>query len=187
MKLERLLETNPLDFGGVGVPTKLYNKALMYASMWAIKKNSPINFDNELSDLFPFNDTDEGWNYWNEVNNGNIIYADGEYKVYSILTKEEHHTLIGYSGSVEDCDGYFYYINESGEFVEDTKVEPEPQLSDSIVKSVVDKFQERSEAGIKKYNNTLDRNDLCLVEWLNHLQEELMDATLYIQKLKEEV
>ena len=67
------------------------------------------------------------------------------------------------------------------------KEEPEQQLSDSIVNSVVEKFQERSESGIKKYNNTLDRNDLCLVEWLNHLQEELMDATLYIQKLKEEV
>ena len=58
---------------------------------------------------------------------------------------------------------------------------------DSIVNSVVEKFQERSRAGIEKYNNTLDRKDLCLVEWLNHLQEELMDATLYIQKLKEEV
>ena len=58
---------------------------------------------------------------------------------------------------------------------------------DSIVNSVVDKFQERSRAGIEKYNNTLDRNDLYFVEWLNHLQEELMDATLYIQKLKEEV
>ena len=63
----------------------------------------------------------------------------------------------------------------------------ETKKEDSVVNSVVEKFQERSRAGIEKYNNTLDRNDLCLVEWLNHLQEELMDATLYIQKLKEEV
>ena len=31
------------------------------------------------------------------------------------------------------------------------------------------------------------RDDLNLIEWLNHLQEELMDATLYIEKLKSEV
>ena len=29
--------------------------------------------------------------------------------------------------------------------------------------------------------------DLNLQEWLNHLQEELMDATLYIERLKAEV
>ena len=33
----------------------------------------------------------------------------------------------------------------------------------------------------------MERNDLNLLEWLNHLQEELMDATLYIEKLKDEV
>ena len=32
----------------------------------------------------------------------------------------------------------------------------------------------------------MDRNDLNVVEWLLHLQEELMDATLYIEKLIEE-
>jgi hypothetical protein len=31
------------------------------------------------------------------------------------------------------------------------------------------------------------RDDLNLIEWLNHLQEELMDATLYIEKLKAEL
>jgi hypothetical protein len=30
----------------------------------------------------------------------------------------------------------------------------------------------------------VDRDDLSLTDWLNHLQEELMDATLYIEKLK---
>jgi len=59
-------------------------------------------------------------------------------------------------------------------------------MEDSIVKAVVEKYQERSEVGIKKYNKTLDRNDLNLQEWLTHLQEELMDATLYIEKLKKE-
>ena len=51
---------------------------------------------------------------------------------------------------------------------------------DSIVKSVVSSYRERSRVGINKYNNTMDRNDLSTLEWLQHLQEELMDATLYI-------
>lgn len=60
----------------------------------------------------------------------------------------------------------------------------ERKLEDSVVQEVIDKFYNRSEAGIKKYGTTLDRDDLNLTEWLNHLQEELMDAILYIQKLK---
>tara|TARA_R100001460_G_scaffold90882_3_gene132598 strand:- start:92 stop:358 length:267 start_codon:yes stop_codon:yes gene_type:complete len=56
-------------------------------------------------------------------------------------------------------------------------------LNDSIVDSVKEKYQSRSETGIKKYNTTLDRDDLTEEEWLVHLQEELMDATLYIEKL----
>ncbi len=57
---------------------------------------------------------------------------------------------------------------------------------DTIVKSVVDKYKQRSEVGIKKYNKTMDRDDLSLLDWLTHLQEALMDATLYVEKLKQE-
>lgn len=60
----------------------------------------------------------------------------------------------------------------------------EKRSEDSIVQEVIDKFYSRSETGIKKYGTTLDRNDLNLTQWLNHLQEELMDAILYIEKLK---
>ena len=58
---------------------------------------------------------------------------------------------------------------------------------DKIVKSVIDKYIERSEVGQKKYGTTLERDDLVLVDWLKHLQEELMDATLYVEKLKTEL
>ena len=57
---------------------------------------------------------------------------------------------------------------------------------DSIVKRVIKAFKKRSERGLEKYGTTLDRNDLTHLEWLQHLQEELMDATLYIEKLKDE-
>jgi hypothetical protein len=56
--------------------------------------------------------------------------------------------------------------------------------TDSIVDSVVDKFIDRSRVGKKKYNTDLDREDLSLSDWLTHLQEELMDAVNYIEKLK---
>lgn len=60
-------------------------------------------------------------------------------------------------------------------------------MTDKIVEQVKDKFSERSEIGIAKYGTTLERGDLSLLDWLNHLQEELMDATLYIQKLKNDL
>lgn len=60
-------------------------------------------------------------------------------------------------------------------------------MTDKIVEQVKDKFSERSEVGIAKYGTTLERGDLSLLDWLNHLQEELMDATLYIQKLKNDL
>ena len=59
------------------------------------------------------------------------------------------------------------------------------KTEDTIVKKVVNKYQERSAVGIKKYGTTLDRNDLELKEWILHLQEELMDATLYLEKILE--
>ena len=60
-------------------------------------------------------------------------------------------------------------------------------IEDSIVLKVLAKYYERSQTGIKKYGRTLDRDDLNLIDWLNHLQEELMDATLYIEKVKHQL
>ena len=57
-------------------------------------------------------------------------------------------------------------------------------MKDNIVESVIDKYKQRSEAGIEKYGTTLERNLLTFDEWMTHLQEELMDATLYIEKIK---
>jgi hypothetical protein len=60
-------------------------------------------------------------------------------------------------------------------------------MKDTIVESVIEQFKQRSNVGINKYGVTLDREDLSALEWLQHLQEELMDATLYVQKLKEKL
>jgi predicted HAD superfamily Cof-like phosphohydrolase len=53
-------------------------------------------------------------------------------------------------------------------------------MFDSIVESVKNKYTDRSIKGIEKYNTTLADN--MKDHFLKHLQEELMDATLYIEK-----
>ncbi len=55
---------------------------------------------------------------------------------------------------------------------------------DNVVRDVIKRFNARSLSGIEKYSTTLERNDLTGKEWLQHLQDELMDAVLYIEKLK---
>jgi hypothetical protein len=60
----------------------------------------------------------------------------------------------------------------------------ETQVQDSVVQSVINKFKQRSEVGINKYNTTLDREDLTKQDWIQHAQEEAMDLILYLEKLK---
>ena len=60
-------------------------------------------------------------------------------------------------------------------------------MSDKIVESVIDQFRTRAEEGKLKYGTTMERDDLTLMEWLQHLQEELMDAAVYVEKLKGEI
>jgi hypothetical protein len=70
------------------------------------------------------------------------------------------------------------------------QIEEEPikqQIEDPIVLKVLAKYAERSHKGIEKYGTMLTRTDLSLTDWLTHLQEELMDATLYVERLKDEV
>ena len=57
-------------------------------------------------------------------------------------------------------------------------------MTDSIVEGVIDQFKTRAEQGKAKYGTTMDRNDLTPIEWIQHLQEELMDAVVYIEKIK---
>lgn len=54
-------------------------------------------------------------------------------------------------------------------------------MKDQIVQQVVNKYTQRSEVGYAKYKTTLQENNRD--SYLKHLQEELMDATLYLEKL----
>ena len=62
---------------------------------------------------------------------------------------------------------------------------------DPVVRNVVDKFVSRSDVGFEKYGSTLDDERRLkmkgLTKYLNDIQEELMDAVLYIQAAREEL
>lgn len=58
---------------------------------------------------------------------------------------------------------------------------------DSIVNSVIAQFATRSNIGLEKYGTTLDRDDLTILEWIQHAQEEMMDGTLYLEKIKKTI
>ena len=67
----------------------------------------------------------------------------------------------------------------------------EIKFRDPVVERVVDKFVKRSDVGFKKYKQTLDTERKTgvkdLAGYLNDVQEELMDAILYIQAAKDEL
>ena len=62
---------------------------------------------------------------------------------------------------------------------------------DPVVRKVCDKFVQRSDIGYEKYGDTLDDERRLkmkgLQKYLNDIQEELMDAVLYIQAAREEL
>ena len=60
-------------------------------------------------------------------------------------------------------------------------------MKDSNVEKVIGQLREREARGLQKYGTNTDRPDLSTLEWLQHLQEELMDASVYIEKLKNEM
>ena len=65
------------------------------------------------------------------------------------------------------------------------------EFRDPVVERVCDKFVTRSDVGYKKYGKTLHDERTGkhkdLLGYLNDVQEELMDAILYIQAAREEL
>lgn len=56
-------------------------------------------------------------------------------------------------------------------------------VTDKYVKAVKAKLTNRAAAGLIKYGVNLEREDLNTLDWLNHLQEELLDASGYLEVL----
>lgn len=59
--------------------------------------------------------------------------------------------------------------------------------SDTNVENVCKALKEREKRGMLKYGVNTTREDLTTLEWMQHLQEELMDACVYLEKLKHEI
>jgi hypothetical protein len=143
-----------------------------------IKKNYPNkkHRPKKLTEAFDWSETEEGAEYWCEVDSGNFIKAEGFLKIREMNTDA---VWTHWSLGTEDAP---FFLDE----VLETKVN-EPEIVDPIVEVVRERFKQRSCAGIKKYGTTLDRNDLSLEQWLDHAIEEAMDFCLYLTKIKEEL
>ena len=72
-----------------------------------------------------------------------------------------------------------------------SKVAAMYELRDPVVKRVMDKFVERSNEGFRKYGTSLHEERTTklkgLGKYLLDIQEELMDAVLYVQTAREEI
>jgi len=60
-------------------------------------------------------------------------------------------------------------------------------MKDKNVELVRQMLYNRMETGYKKYGVTTERTDIDLQGWLQNLQEELLDAAVYIERLKDEL
>ena len=56
---------------------------------------------------------------------------------------------------------------------------------DSVVTTIIEQFTSRAKMGKAKYGVDLDRNDLTLLEWIEHAKQENMDSILYLEKIKQ--
>lgn len=60
-------------------------------------------------------------------------------------------------------------------------------FTDSIVFDVIKDIAHRAEVGLKKYNTTMDREDLITSDWVQHAYEEALDMAIYLKRLKKDM
>jgi hypothetical protein len=60
-------------------------------------------------------------------------------------------------------------------------------VEDNNVNELCLEYMRRADHGFKKYGVTTERTDLELMGWIQHLKEELMDATVYIHRIQKEL
>ena len=60
-------------------------------------------------------------------------------------------------------------------------------VEDPTVLTVLRKFEERSQFGMKHYGTSMADNPLDTLAWVEHAQQEAMDFVLYLERLKQEV
>jgi len=93
------------------------------------------------------------------------------------MTLEEYKQL-------ESTGMLWEYYPEGVQIVPDRR-ETYEAPEDPNVATVIEAYLKRAAEGMVKYGVTTERTDIDLVGWLNHLQEELMDATIYLERAKQ--
>ena len=82
-------------------------------------------------------------------------------------------------------DSAVWTTNNTGKEV--MRIDANGNIVDTVVRSVIKKFQDRSNVGIKKYGTTLaGNNSLTTLQWIDEAQAEAMDFCLYLERLKQE-
>ena len=84
-------------------------------------------------------------------------------------------------------DSVSKYFLDKEKYTTNTTARRDPIKTDPVVEEVKDIISKRSERGIREYGTTLQDNSEGLHFWLTELQEELLDAALYVQKLKKQI
>lgn len=129
------------------------------------------------------------------MDDGSLAYKCGQ--IYEASNKNTLPSIFDSTHWMDrsgDFDEYFekqkkkkpVTLGGNGIYLQNIPVIFETVKVDSIVESVVKKFNDRSDVGIKKYGTTLDRSDINFDGWAEHLQQELMDGILYLERLRKE-
>lgn len=105
--------------------------------------------------------------------NKEVMTSLGKGKVISQGMSGRDNNLV-YKVMLQSGREEFFYVHELEEL-------------DPIVEEVRGDLLSRSQKGIKQYKKTLDRKDIDLDGWLQHLYEELLDAALYVKRIKKEL
>jgi hypothetical protein len=139
--------------------------------------------DEEILKADGFDDCVIGYDY----TGGDIRLIYSVNKILNKLAEEFMTEGMDINDAHMDAIEYFEYNMRGGYVGEHTPIWcqddliPDDIIEDGIVESVVNKYKKRSKLGIEKYGTTLQENNYD--DFLIHLQQELMDASLYVEKL----
>lgn len=64
---------------------------------------------------------------------------------------------------------------------------PFDTVPQEVEESVIEDIRARRDLGRRKYNKSMDRNDLSKAQWARHLYEELLDSAIYTKRLIREL
>jgi GR25 family glycosyltransferase involved in LPS biosynthesis len=169
----------------------------------------------ELSTLFKSNvenlfSTKQHWVYQNDILWKTIMpssqwymfnhYLGYQKEGYSDLSQDQKIAIIPQIVGEPLCSSHmtpnssivvdepvYLHIEEEKYLEQIDSLLPTRYCADSIVNNVITAFIGRSNVGLQKYGTTLDRDDLSVLDWIQHAQEEHMDAILYLEKLKTDI